>query len=239
MGTVVSIASRGIVDPSIIDQAFAEVRRIEESLSTFIEDSHISRIGRGELDLGRAPIEVREVLAACDRLVEGTEGRFQHRNETGNVPLDPSAYAKGWAGDMVGRILVAGGCRSYSINMGGDVLSAGGTEQLPWSIGIQHPGESDSMAAVLSITSGAIATSGSYERGDHVRGADGSLESVTVVGPELAIADALSTAIYSGGVDDLRWMSGYPGYELLFITGDRVYWSEGLESLLAGPIQVG
>ncbi|MGA7097638.1 MAG: FAD:protein FMN transferase [Acidimicrobiia bacterium] len=237
MGTVVSITTRGAVDPGVVDQAFAEVRRIERSFSTFLEDSHISRIQRGELPIERAPIEVREVLAACDGLVEGTGGRFQHR--PGGWGLDPSAYVKGWAGDIVGKILAAGGCREYSINMGGDVLSSGGTEQQPWAIGIQHPSEPDSIAAVLPIGTAAVATSGSYERGDHIRGADGSLRSVTVIGPELAIADALSTAMFSGGIGDLRWMTGYPGYEALFITRDRVHWSEGLEGLLAGAIQVG
>lgn len=237
MGTVVSITTRGVVDPGIIDQAFTEVARIERSFSTFLEDSDISRIQRGELPIERAPIEVREVLAACESLAEGTGGRFQHHPD--GRGLDPSAYVKGWAGDIVGKTLVGGGCREYSINMGGDVLSAGGTEHQPWTIGIQHPTEPDSVAAVLPVETAAVATSGSYERGDHIRGADGSLRSVTVIGPELAIADALSTAMFSGGIGDLRWMGGYPGYEALFITRDRVHWSEGLERLLAGPIQVG
>jgi FAD:protein FMN transferase len=240
MGTVASIVIRGVIDPEAVDDAFAEMRRIESVFSTFIPDSPISRLGRGEIRLSQVPWEVRQVLNACESLASGTMGHFQHRRPGPNQTLlDPSAYVKGWAGDRAATVLRNGGAGSFSINVGGDVLSAGGTPQRPWDIGIRHPDDPLQVGAVLSILDGAVATSGSYERGNHVWGSDGTMQSVTVTGPELALADALSTAIFAGGVDDLGWMANYQGYEVMVIANDRVHWTSGLEDFISGRLRVG
>ncbi len=96
-----------------------------------------------------------------------------------------------------------------------------------WRVGIQHPWERDRVAAVLECHDAAVATSGRYERGDHVLDprtglpATG-LASVTVVGPDLAIADAYATAaVVLGAVDGMRWLATRVGYEAMGITDDR------------------
>ena len=68
------------------------------------------------------------------------------------------------------------------------------------------------MAAVLAVSDRAVATSGDYERGDHVSGrANRSrrdrLRSVTVVGPRLAFTDAYATAVYAMGLEGLAWLT--------------------------------
>ena len=72
-------------------------------------------------------------------------------------------------------------------------------------MGIRHPCEHRSLAAVLTLAgAAAVATSGTYERGPHIldphtgHPAAGAL-SVTVVGPELATADAYATAAFAMG----------------------------------------
>ena len=82
-----------------------------------------------------------------------------------------------------------------------------------WRVGIQHPWERDRVAAVLDVSDAAVATSGRYERGDHVvdpstgRPATG-LASVTVVGPDLALADALRDRGRGPRPDDgMRWLA--------------------------------
>ena len=94
-------------------------------------------------------------------------------------------------------------------------------------LGIQHPWERDRVAAVLLVSDDAVATSGRYERGDHVvdprtgRPALG-LASVTVVGPDLAIADAYATAaVVLGPGVGMRWLATRVGYEAMGITDDR------------------
>jgi thiamine biosynthesis lipoprotein len=82
---------------------------------------------------------------------------------------------------------------------------------------------------------GAVATSGSYERGAHLvdphtgrpacRGA-----SATVTGPSLALADALATALAVGGDAVLAAVAGLPGYAgyLIRLDGTET-WTSGIE----------
>ena len=97
------------------------------------------------------------------------------------------------------------------------------------------------MAAVLEVSDRAVATSGDYERGDHVtdprtgRAATG-LRSVTVVGPRLAFTDAYATAVYAMGLDGLTWLASDgrgDDYAAYAITDDgRAVWTEGMDRYL-------
>ena len=64
------------------------------------------------------------------------------------------------------------------------------------------------------VSDRAVATSGDYERGDHIadprtgRAATG-LRSVTVVGPRLAFTDAYATAVFAMGLDGLTWLAAH------------------------------
>ena len=95
------------------------------------------------------------------------------------------------------------------------------------AVGIQHPWERNRVAAVLRVDAAAVATSGRYERGDHVldprtgRPAT-DFASVTVVGPDLAIADGYATAAaVLGPAEGLRWLQTRAGYEGMAITDGR------------------
>ena len=65
---------------------------------------------------------------------------------------------------------------------------------------------------VFDITDGAIASSGSYERGAHIVDPHTGLiaigaKSATVVGPDGGLADALATALMVEGRDGAIWFS--------------------------------
>jgi len=104
---------------------------------------------------------------------------------------DPTGLVKGWSLENAGRILEAAGARDYCINGGGDVVVRG--EAAPgkaWRVGIRHPLIADRLATVLAVRGAAVATSGAYERGAHIRDpftgqAPGRVLSFTVVGPSL------------------------------------------------------
>src|SRR5207248_3932894 len=91
------------------------------------------------------------------------------------------------------------------INAGGDIRVRGRPTPAPyWRVGIRHPFLRDKAAAVVAATDLAIATSGAYERGAHIVDPHtgrppGGILSVTVVGPDLATADAYATAAYAMG----------------------------------------
>jgi FAD:protein FMN transferase len=204
-----------------VEPAFAWLREVDAVFSTYREDSEISRLDRGELALGDCRPEVDEVLTACLALERETGGYFSVR-PAGR--LDPSGYVKGWALRGAAQRLAAG---EVCINAGGDVLARG-----RWRVGIRHPERPGRLAAVLLVEDLAVATSGEYERGAHIvdprtgRRPTGLL-SVTVVGPDPALADAYATAAFAMGADGPAWTAGLDGYDAMCITADRRVLSTG------------
>src|SRR5206468_2510144 len=96
----------------------------------------------------------------------------------------------------------------------------------PWRVGIQHPLQRDALAAVLASDELAVATSGTYERGEHIvdpigGGRPQGVLSVTVAGPELATADAYATAAYAMGPRGAEWLGGRDGYSAITILADE------------------
>jgi thiamine biosynthesis lipoprotein len=90
------------------------------------------------------------------------------------------------------------------------------------------------VAWVLAVSDCAVATSGTYERGLHVvnprtgRPAD-ELSSVTVVGPDLGIADAYATAALAMGAAGIEWLSTLDGMTSAAVTKDsRAFRSDNL-----------
>jgi thiamine biosynthesis lipoprotein len=194
---------------------FAWLREVDARFSPFRPDSEVCRIDRGELAPGDAHPDVRAVLARCERLRVASGGYFDAR---AGGRLDPSGLVKGWAVDRAAALLPG----RFAIDAGGDVLVRGG----PWRVGIRHPRRADALCAVLSVSDGAVATSGAYERGDHVLDpvaggpARGAL-SVTVVGRSLATADAYATAAFAMGRRGPAWTARLRGCEAMTVLDDE------------------
>ena len=194
------------------ERVFAWLRWVDATFSPFCADSQISRIERGELAVGDAHPLVREVLARCETLRRETGGYFDARH---SGVLDPCGLVKGWAVDRAAGLLDG---RRVCIDAGGDVLVRGGG----WRVGIRHPREHHLLAAALHADDLAVATSGAYERGEHIvdphsgRPPAGVL-SVTVVGPDLATADAYATAAFAMGEAGADWTARLRGYEAMTI----------------------
>ena len=188
---------------------FAWLRWVDATFSTYRDDSEIARLARGELD-DPHPL-VREVLARCEALRVETDGYFDAR---AGGSLDPSGYVKGWAVERA----AAFGRGRFLIDAGGDIVLRG-----TWRVGIRHPYERDRLAAAITVSDCAVATSATYERGSHIldphtgRPAAG-LSSVTVVGRDLGTADAYATAAFAAG--DPRWTAPLSA---MTIAGDRVF----------------
>lgn len=212
------------------DEVFAWLRWVDATFSTYRADSEICRLERGELALADAHPLVREVLGQCERLRERTGGFFNLR-AAGR--LDPSGLVKGWAVDRAAALLDRAGCTRFCIDAGGDLRLRGG----PWRVGIRHPHRRRRLAGVIAVTDAAVATSGTYERGRHIvdphtgRPAIDAL-SVTIVGPDLATADAYATAAFAMGESGPRWTAGLDGYDAMTILpGDRVLSTPGFVAL--------
>ena len=59
-----------------MDEAFAELRRIDAVFSPFAPDSAVSRMNDGRLRIDDASAEVQDVLARCERYEASTGGFF-------------------------------------------------------------------------------------------------------------------------------------------------------------------
>jgi FAD:protein FMN transferase len=234
MGTAIGVDLRDPEVPaSAVEAAFESLRRADARFSTYQPDSEVCRLSRGELTLAACSLELRQVLALAEQLRADSGGYFEVHGHRADRGLDPSGVVKGWAVEEAAWILDAAGARNYAINAGGDVLVRGEPERgEPWRIGIRHPLQSDAVARVLELRTGAVATSGLYERGDHITdpltgSAPRDWLSMTVVGPSLTYADAYATAAFAMGRRGLSWVGSHAGYRAYGITADEVQWIEG------------
>ncbi len=251
MGTVASLhlraggasdGARAAAEGAAVAAAFEHLHDVDRRFSWYRDDSEIRRLDRGELDGSAASPDVRGVLRTCEELREATGGIFDVRGHRPDGSLDPSGYVKGWAIEGSAEILRAAGIRDFCLDVGGDVVAAGEPEPgRGWRVGIRHPELARGTAAVLEVRDLAVATSGGYERGAHIRdprtGAPPvGLASITIVGSSLARADVHATIAFAMGLDGIAWAARQPGLEVLAITaGRRVRWTPGLDDLLVVP----
>ena len=209
-----------------LDPVFEWLTWVDATFSTFKPESEISRLNRGELALEDADPQVRAVLSRCEELRIETLGYFDVRTASQGL-IDPSGLVKGWSVDRAAALLDRAGMHNYSINAGGDVrLSGRAVPAFDWRVGIQHPLLNDKLAGVVALCDGAVATSGAYERGEHVldphtAAPPGGVLSVTITGRDLATADAYATAAFAMGTDGPDWTARLKGYEALTILADH------------------
>jgi FAD:protein FMN transferase len=246
MGTAIGIDVRDPhTSPASLEAAFASLRDADRRFSPYRPDSEVSRLIGGELAEVDCSPDLAEILALCETVRRDSRGYFDIRRHRPDRTPDPTGLVKGWALDRAGGILRAAGARNFCLNGGGDIVAAGvAAPGQPWRVGIRHPLEADKLATVLSVRDGCVATSGQYERGEHVRNpysglAPSGVLSATIVGPSLTFADAYATAAVAMGPEGLAWIAGIPGYEGCQITTDpdgsnaRLGWTPGFEPWFA------
>jgi len=134
------------------------------------------------------------------------------------VQLDFGAYAKGVALDWALDRLARQGVRDALLNLGGNLAAMGVIDGRAWQVGIRNPHGPGLVASLAVQGHEAVVTSGTYERWrvldgqrcshilDPATGAPAAgLDSVTVVHPSAALADAAATALLVAG--PTRWRS--------------------------------
>jgi len=234
-GTVVfiDVTSEVDIEPAIT-QVKQYVQKVDQLFSTYKESSIISQLRRGEIEIEQCPPEVIEVWNLCAFVKELTEGAFDPWAVGGG--FDPSGLVKGWAADRCAEILLAAGAEHIQVNAAGDLALRGGfTPERPWSIGVVNPANRLEILQTFEIQDGAIATSGTYERGAHIKDPHTGMiaigaKSATVIGPNGAITDALATALMVAGRDGGIWfttseLSEYSAW--VIDRHEKVAWSIG------------
>ena len=228
MGLPVSVDIRN--STATIDEAvrtgFDWLRDVDARFSPFRPDSEASRFGRGELPIDRLSADLLDVLGLAERYEASTGGAFAAR--IGGRPLDLCGVVKGWAVQRLADGLRAAGASDFCVNAGGDVVTAGEPEPgAHWRVGVRHPLRPDLLCATFAVGSAAVATSGAYERGEHILdGRTGQpargLLSVTVLAPDLTTADIVATAAFALGRDGLAWAAAQPGCWVYGVTDEGV-----------------
>jgi thiamine biosynthesis lipoprotein len=137
------------------------------------------------------------------------------------MELDFGGFGKEYAVDRAAGALLGEGLSSAMVNLAGDLAILGSQDDgLPWRVGIKHPRHADSLIASLPVSSGAIATSGDYERFIEIDGvrhchvldprtgrSARGLQSVTVHASACIVAGSASTiAMLKGEAEGIAWL---------------------------------
>jgi thiamine biosynthesis lipoprotein len=147
-----------------------------------------------------------------------------------DMKLDLGGIGKGFMAQRACETLRQRGIQAGVVANAGDLVLFGTKpDGRPWRIGVQHPRHPGKMLAALELTDCAVSTSGDYERFftrdgvmyHHILDASTLLpardcQSVTVIGRDATLVDALATGIFVLGPS--------PGLQLL----ERTRLGEGI-----------
>lgn len=149
------------------------------------------------------------------------------------MEIDFGGFGKEYAADRAAAVLLSHGVANGYVDLGGDVVVIGPqADGSAWSLGIRHPRQPNALLETLNISSGAVATSGDYERflehdgiryshvlnpftGQSVHG----MQSVTAFAPTCMVAGALTTIAMLKGSDGLAWLKE-TGVRALVVSAD-------------------
>jgi thiamine biosynthesis lipoprotein len=245
MGTVCEVAVPEGHEAEI-ELAFAEAKRIEQMLSTWIADSELSRVNRGE---DAASPELKALLEKAADWSRRTNGTFDPRikslidawktREAGAIPdrkviaramqskqWEEGAFGKGYALD---RMLAKLTAPEAMIDFGGQLAVRGELQ-----VTIADPADRQRPVVAFTMRDGSLSTSSGSEKTFAVGGRRFShiidprtgealppRGSASVIADDATAADILSTALYVMGEDEgLRW-AGANGVAVIFINTNR------------------
>src|SRR3954468_11051399 len=164
-------------------------------------------------------------LAAVLPLIDGSSVEIDARAVRLTRPgmeLDFGGFGKEYAVDRAAWVLAQAGAAAALVNLAGDLAIVGAQpDATPWSVGVRHPRKAETLIASIPVSSGAIATSGDYERFVEVDGvrhchvldprtgrSARGFQSVTVHAPTCLVAGSATTiAMLKGREAGLEWLN--------------------------------
>lgn len=210
-----------VVDGQSIDAAIGAVFdyfvAVDERYSTYKSTSEISKINHG-LARSKWSDEMCRVLELCEQTRQQTQGFFNIKRSDGT--LDPSGLVKGWAIHNASHLLLRRGIKNYCIEAGGDIQAHGRSpEDEAWEIGLRNPFATDQVIKIIRLRDDAVATSGTYIRGQHIYNPQAGYAeihdtvSLTVIGPNIYDADRFATAAFAMGKKGIAFIESLPALE--------------------------
>lgn len=203
--------------------------------------------------LARIPTEAElaeaEKHISIDALVIDEEASTVYITDS-EASIDVGALGKGYAAQRAAEHLREKGVTSYVLNIGGNICAIGEkAKDTPWVTGITNPDTTSDEPFVLRISlfDTALVTSGDYHRFfivdgkayHHIIDKDTMMpseyfSSVSILTSDSALADALSTALFSMSYEDgLKLVETLGGVEVLWVDKEGgVRMTDGFEALV-------
>ena len=186
-----------------------KIREFENKKSSLYQ----GEAGRGEsrgltLPAG-SQIKKALSLVGSDKISLDDNSSYISLTQSG-MSIDLGAIAKGYAVDKAVRRLKESGVRSALVNAGGNVYCLGKKGSRKWRVGVRHPRKPAEIVFYLNLENQGAATSGDYEqffildkkRYSHIINpktgwpVDNNISSVTIIAPDAATSDGLSTTVF-------------------------------------------
>lgn len=192
--------------------------------------------------------EIKEAMKYIDySKIETNDSTKEVFLQQKGMMLDLGSIAKGYAADEVVKILKAEGVEKAIIDLGGNIYVLGSKNQnKDWNIGIQDPfSDRGNVVGSIEVSNKSIVTTGIYERFIEKDGVKyhhilnpktgypykTEIAGVSIVADKSIDADALSTLIFTKGLDEgLKLVEDLENVDAVFVTNEHeVYITEGLK----------
>jgi len=160
------------------------------------------------------------------------EARTLFLKRTG-MRLGLGGIAKAYIAERAADLAVASGVKDILIDAGGDVVARGRNAERPWTVGVRDPRSASHLLALFDLGDEVVATSGDYEHFVDVGGRRyhhlldprtgypaSASQSATVIAPNGALAEALSTALFVLGPRGLTVLSAFSETAALLVDCD-------------------
>ncbi len=162
-----------------------------------------------------------------------TRLRIASNSPRPGIEINLNSIGKGYAVDRAGELLVEAGVDHFLLHGGRSTLLAQGNRagQAGWNVRLRHPVRPQQTIAEFDLHDEALSTSGAATQSFVIQGrryghlidprtgwpAD-AMHSATVVAPSGALADALSTAFYVMGVEQVAaYCADHPEVKALLV----------------------
>lgn len=199
------------------------------SLTSIWKDFRENNHNLPDLDtLNKASIDINKIKLL---------GNNKIKNE--GFSIDLGSIVKGYVTELAGEYLESIGINYYIINAGGNV-KLGKSYKDNYVVGVQSPNDNSSFIK-LKLQNKSVVTSGGYERFYEIDGIKyhhiidpntrypaNKYKSVTVIGDNSGICDALSTILFLMDMDSSKELIKYCNVDVIWYTmDDEIIKSEG------------
>lgn len=196
---------------------------VDHIFSPFRTNSELTLYNHQKIEMTGTNLLFQEVFALSIWAKEMTQGLFS-ANFVGKY--NPTGAVKGWAIEKAERIqleplLSDPNFVAVNLNGGGDMqFSSSDKHNWQWEIGIVNPFDNKKVISCFRMKNGAIATSGTSQRGEHLFNSSTgctipeknfNVISSSVIGSELTYYDIWATAIATTTINDHSWLKRLSG----------------------------